>query len=342
MVIADSDSQIILSCRQEIPAADARSPADPQATTFAAAELAAGRLVAFPTETVYGLGADAGNALAVAAIYETKGRPRFNPLIVHVLDLAAAERLVDFDPLSRRLAEVFWPGPLTLVLPRREPSPVADLAAAGLSTLAIRVPSHPLARALLMAFGHPIVAPSANRSGHVSPTTAQHVADDFADLPLTILDGGAVDGGLESTIVRVTDGRVMLLRAGLVPRGDIEAVICMPVEIPTLADGERPDAPGMLASHYAPHAAVRVDASEPRPDEAFLAFGPMPAGPCKLSINLSQSGDLREAAANLFAALRRLDRSGAATIAVAPIPDSGLGEAINDRLRRAAAPRSDD
>ena len=306
----------------------------------AVAMLETGRLVGMPTETVYGLAADATNGRAVAAIFTAKARPRFNPLIIHLISLAAARELAVFAPDALRLAEAFWPGPLTLVLPKRQPSPLADLATAGLDTVALRVPAHPVARALMAAFGRPIAAPSANRSGHVSPTTAAHVADDLGDQVGVILDAGPTGIGLESTIVGFADADPTLLRSGGVPRQDIEALLDRPLTSPSVGTG--PVAPGMLASHYAPRAQLRLDATEVRRGEALLAFGPdqpRDADDAVAIVNLSPTGDLAEAAARLFAALRDLDRK-ADRIAVAPIPDHGLGEAINDRLRRAAAPRA--
>lgn len=299
----------------------------------AAAILRAGGLVAFPTETVYGLGADAANPLAVARIYEAKGRPQFNPLIAHVLSIADAEAHAYLPIRARKLAEAFWPGPFTLVVTRRAESSVCELACAGLSTIALRAPSHPMARDLLASFGGPIVAPSANRSGHVSATTAAHVAADLAGRVDLVLDDGASPIGLESTIVAVDDaGVATLLRPGAISRDAIEAIIGPLAASAPYAIA----APGMMESHYAPRARLRLDADAPRPGEAFLAFGaPAPAG----GATLSARGDLVEAAANLYAALRALDASGAETIAVAPIPISGLGEAIRDRLARAAAPR---
>ena len=299
----------------------------------AAGILRQGGLVVFPTETVYGLGADAANPLAVARIYEAKGRPRFNPLIAHVTGLAEAERHGVFHAKARALAERFWPGPFTLVTPRRDDSSVAELACAGLSTIALRAPSHAMARALLEAFGAPIAAPSANRSGHVSATTAEHAAADLGDRVDLVLDGGPCAIGLESTIVAVdARGEAALLRPGAMTRADIETVTG-PLEA---AQPNRVDAPGMLESHYAPRARLRLDAAAPREGEAYLAFAaPAPPG----GATLSASGDLVEAAANLYASLRALDALGAATIAVAPIPAHGLGEAIRDRLARAAAPR---
>ena len=310
----------------------------------AARTLAAGGLVAFPTETVYGLGADATNGAAVARVYDAKGRPSFNPLIAHVADLGTARRLARFDPAAERLAAAFWPGPLTLVLPRRADCPVAELATAGLETIAVRVPDHPVARAILLAFGRPVVAPSANRSGHVSPTTAQHVLADLRGRIELIVDGGATPMGLESTIVACL-GEPMLLRPGALPRAEIEAIVALAEPPPAAAtpvdDEEALIAPGQLASHYAPRARLRLDAERVNAGEALLAFGPAPAGAERavLALNLSRDGDLIEAAANLFSHLRALDGCGAATIAAMPVPHEGLGEAINDRLRRAAAPR---
>jgi L-threonylcarbamoyladenylate synthase len=309
--------------------------ATPEAISQAAAALRRGELVAFPTETVYGLGADATNGLAVAALYAAKGRPSFNPLIVHVAETAAAGALAHLTPVAERLAAAFWPGPLTLVLAKRPVRIVTELATAGLDTIAVRVPAHPVAQALLRAANLPIVAPSANRSGHVSPTTAAHVAADLGDRVAMILDGGATPVGLESTVVDATGEAPVILRLGAVTREAIAEVLGLPVEV---ADGESatPASPGMLARHYAPATPLRLGAHDVRPGEALLAFGPdVPdhAGPM---INLSPSGDLAEAAANLFAALRTLDAAGAAAIAVMAVPEQGLGEAINDRLRRAA------
>jgi L-threonylcarbamoyladenylate synthase len=305
----------------------------------AARVLKEGRLVAFPTETVYGLGADAANGRAVAAVFEAKGRPRFNPLIVHVADLAAAEALAEMTPAGRRLAEAFWPGPLTLVLKRRPDAPLSDLVTAGLDTVAVRVPDHPVARALLEAVGRPLAAPSANKSGRLSPTRAAHVAADLGDSVAMVLDGGPTAYGLESTVVDATGEPVVLLRPGALPVETLEAVLGGNV-VRKAGHPSRPSSPGQLPSHYAPRARLRLNAREVRPGEALLAFGtdaPATSGP---AINLSPSGDLMEAAANLFAALRYLDGTGAEAIAVMSVPDVGLGEAINDRLRRAAAPKA--
>ena len=299
-----------------------------------------GRLVAFPTETVYGLGADATNGLAVAAIFEAKGRPHFNPLIATVTGLEKATEIGRFSPLALRLAQAFWPGPLTLVVTKVPACRIAELATAGLEMIAIRVPSHPVAQALLRAAGRPIAAPSANRSGHVSATEACHVAADLGDRVAMILDGGASDNGLESTIVDATGSVPVLLRPGAVTIEDIRRATGLePVLAGALADAGRPLAPGQLASHYAPRASVRLNAIGTTSGEALLAFGPTVPSHAGPMLNLSAGSDLREAAARLFSALRQLDASGARAIAVMPIPEAGLGAAINDRLRRAAAPR---
>lgn len=309
------------------------------AADAAARCLADGGLVAFPTETVYGLGADATNAEAIARLYLAKGRPSFNPLIAHVADLAAARRIARFDAGAEKLAARFWPGPLTLVLPRAAGCPVADLATAGLETVAVRVPDHPVARDILARFGGPVVAPSANISGHVSPTTARHVEADLAGRIDLIIDGGAANVGLESTIVGCFEPP-LLLRPGGLARSEIEAALGARLrEVPQHGGTSQPLAPGMLASHYAPRSPVRLNATTIEPGEALLAFGSSAvAGVDKAAaiLNLSQRGDLVEAAANLFGHLRELDAKGAMQIAVAPIPNDGLGEAINDRLRRAA------
>jgi L-threonylcarbamoyladenylate synthase len=316
-----------------------RQPADETAVAAAARCLAEGRLVAFPTETVYGLGADATNAIAVARLYAAKGRPRFNPLIAHVADLAAAEAIAILDPDSRKLAQAFWPGPVTLVLRKAPGCPVSDLATAGLDTLAVRMPAHPVALALLRALGRPIVAPSANLSGHVSPTSADHVESDLAGRIAMILDAGPVPVGIESTIESCLD-TPRLLRPGGLPRATIERVLGQPLARPGAAAAASPTAPGMLASHYAPRATLRMNADTVAPGEALLAFGAGHiAGEAAAELNLSERGDLAEAAANLFGHLRALDRAGVASIAVMPVPSTGLGEAINDRLARAAAPR---
>jgi L-threonylcarbamoyladenylate synthase len=317
------------------------------ATAEAARILAAGGLVAFPTETVYGLGADATNGSAVARLYATKGRPSFNPLIAHVTDAAAARRLARFEADATRLAEAFWPGPLTLVLPKADDCPVSELATAGLDTIAVRVPRHAVAQELLAAFGRPVVAPSANRSGHVSPTTAAHVLADLSGRVDLIVDGGATPVGVESTIVACLGspfGEPSLLRPGGVPREDIERVLGRPLAEAAagIAVEDAPLAPGMLASHYAPHTRMRLNAHRVETGEALLAFGPATVAGAQQAVktlNLSPRGDLIEAAANLFSHLRALDAAKATMIAVMPLPQDGLGEAINDRLQRAAAPR---
>ncbi|WP_292910106.1 L-threonylcarbamoyladenylate synthase [Niveispirillum sp.] len=317
-------------------------PPGPAAYAEASDVLAAGYLVALPTETVYGLGGDAGNDAAVAGIFAAKGRPSFNPLIVHVADAGAAEALVHVDERAARAMEMWWPGPLTLVLPRRADAPLSLLVSAGLDTVAVRSPAHPVARALIQASGRPIAAPSANVSGHVSPTTPVHVVEEFPEggggrLKL-ILAGGRCAIGVESTVLDLTGERPLLLRPGSVTREELESVLG-PIDTATAADGVK--APGMMTSHYAPGLPVRLDATTVREDEALLAFGPdqfLRGGAVRL--NLSNNGDLTEAAANLFAMLRALDRPGLSGIAVMPVPDKGLGVAINDRLRRAAAPRT--
>ena len=314
--------------------------ADAAAAADAARVLAAGGLVAFPTETVYGLGADATSGPAVARLYDAKGRPAFNPLIAHVADIADAERLARFDADAARLAKDFWPGPLTLVLPKAAGCPVAELAMAGLDTIAVRVPAHEVARDILAAFGKPVVAPSANRSGHVSPTCAEHVAADLAGRIDLIVDGGATPVGVESTIVACL-GEPVLLRPGGLPRAAIERSLGRSLADPAPArDTAGPIAPGMLATHYAPRTRLRLNALRVAAGEALLAFGPLPAEGAERAacvLNLSARGDLVEAAANLFAHLRALDAAGAGAIAAMPVPREGLGEAINDRLERAAA-----
>jgi L-threonylcarbamoyladenylate synthase len=306
----------------------------------AAELLRTGALVAFPTETVYGLGGDATNDATVAAIFAAKGRPRFNPLIIH---LAEADQAADYTVMDERahaLAQRFWPGPLSLVLPRRADCPVSLLASAGLDSLALRVPAHPLARSLLRAAGRPVAAPSANRSGRVSPTTADHVRQELDGRIAAILDGGGCAVGVESTVLDLTGVRPVLLRPGGVP---LEALTAVLGPIGRAGDmGASPRSPGMLASHYAPSLPLRLEATEARPGEALLAFGPPPPPGASEVRWLSRSSDLREAAANLFAALRALDRREFSAIAVMPIPQTGLGLAINDRLRRAAAPRPEE
>jgi L-threonylcarbamoyladenylate synthase len=318
---------------------------DRDGVAAAVALLKAGALVAFATETVYGLGADATNARAVAAIFEAKGRPHFNPLICHYPDAAAAFRDVEAPALARRLAARFWPGPLTLVLPRRITCPVALLAGAGLETLAVRVPAHPAARALIRALGKPVAAPSANRSGRISPTRAGHVMADLNGRIAAILDSGPCAVGVESTVLDLSGATPFLLRPGGVPVETLEAEIGgigRGIPLVTAEASRTLRSPGLTISHYAPDLPVRLNAVDAAPDEAWLGFGPaMPAA--RLAINLSPSGDPAEAAAGLFEALHRLDADapalGLARIAVAPIPEDGLGLAINDRLARAAAPR---
>jgi len=312
--------------------------ADNAGVARAADLLRAGQLVAFPTETVYGLGADARSGEAVAGIFEAKGRPRFNPLIVHVADAAAAAEIGEFDARAAALAAAFWPGPLTLVVPLRAEAGLSDLVTAGLGTVGLRVPVAQVARDLLRAFGGPLAAPSANPSGSVSPTCAAHVLEGpgggLDGRIAAVLDGGACAVGVESTIVGLADAPV-LLRPGGVPAEAIERVLAQPL---ARHDSSGPvTAPGQLESHYAPRKPVRLGALAPRPGELWLGFGP---GPDHVGLNLSEAGDLREAAANLFAHLRALDRREGAGIAVAAVPEEGLGRAINDRLRRAAAPRS--
>ena len=313
-------------------------PVSDEALREAGELLRAGQLVAMPTETVYGLAGDATNANAVARIFEAKGRPHFNPLIVHLSNMAAAERLGIMTESAQRLAAAFWPGPLTLVLERAPGCPVAELASAGLSTIALRVPADATAQALIRTAGRPLAAPSANRSGRITATRAQHVAEDLGSAVAMILDAGPTKHGLESTVVDATGNSVVLLRPGAIPAEALEQVLGQTI---ARAGGSalKPLSPGQLESHYAPAAPLRLDATSVHESEALLAFGenvPPTTGPMR---NLSTTGDLVEAAANLFSFLRELDGSGAASIAVMPIPSHGLGEAINDRLRRAAAPR---
>ncbi len=310
----------------------------PEGIPAAAAVLRRGGLVAFPTETVYGLGADAGNPLAVAAIFSAKDRPSFNPLIVHVASIGAARKLADFNSMAGALANAFWPGPLTLVLPEKPNSGLTTLVSAGLPHVGLRVPAHPVSQALLKAFGGPVAAPSANLSGKISPTTAQHVVDGLWGRIDGILDGGKSQVGLESTIIGFAADGPVLLRAGGLPAEAIEQ--CLDMQLARHSDA-RIIAPGQLESHYAPGVSLRLDADNPQPDEAWLGFGPETLA--VLSRNLSPGKDLHEAAANLFAFLREIDAAAAkdniSRVAVARIPDIGIGRAINDRLRRAAAPR---
>jgi len=304
--------------------------ADPVDIGRAADALRAGALVILPTETVYGLAADAADPRAIARLYEAKGRPRFNPLIAHVSDRAMAERIARLPGLAARLAEAFWPGPLTLVVEIKGRAAVCDLARAGLDTVALRAPAHPTALAVIEAFGGPVCAPSANRSGRPSPTTLADAVEETGAAAAVALDGGPCAIGVESTVIGLTGGRAQLLRPGGLERAAIEAITGPLAE--AAADAHR--SPGRLALHYAPHAPVRLGVTEPVAGEAWLAFGSAASGPNIW--NLSPAGDLREAAANLFAYLRAADRTNPPAIAVAPIPDRGLGEAINDRLKRAA------
>ncbi len=303
----------------------------------AAKALKAGQLVAFPTETVYGLGGDATSDTAVAAIFKAKGRPRFNPLIVHVADKEAAETLVDFDECARKLAEAFWPGALTLVLPRRNDCPVSLLASAGLHSLALRVPAHGVALDLLAEFARPVAAPSANPSGTISPTTASHVAASLGDAVALILDGGPCAIGLESTVIGLTGDAPLLLRPGGVTAEKVEAVTG-PLDHPETGSDAAPSSPGRLLQHYAPARPLRLNAEDIIPGEALLSFGPHAITGAAAECNLSPGGDLTEAAANLFAMLRELDRPVHKAIAVMAVPETGLGLAINDRLRRATNP----
>jgi len=307
--------------------------ADDAGIARAAALLRAGQCVAFPTETVYGLGADASNADAVAGIFAAKGRPSFNPLIVHVADMPAAGRLIDLPEPGRRLAQAFWPGPLTLVAPMRADAGIAPAVCAGLDTLAVRVPAHPVAQKLLRITERPLAAPSANRSGHVSPTSAAHVMDELGGVIAAVLDGGPCAVGLESTIIGFDGDNAILLRPGGLKAEAVSDALGITLHD---RDDSRITAPGQLASHYAPNARLRLNADAPRPGELWLGFGPDPHG----GLSLSPTGDLAEAAANLFAHLRALDTLAQPdqVIAVAPIADTGLGRAINDRLMRAAAP----
>lgn len=321
--------------------------ADAAGITEAARVIVDGGLVALPTETVYGLACDATNPRAVATLYAAKGRPQFNPLIAHLPDIAAARAVGHLPPAAERLAARFWPGPLTLVVPAVAAA-TSELARAGLASVALRVPAHPVAQAVLRAAGRPIAAPSANRSGHVSPTRAEHVLADLDGRIDLILDAGAARVGVESTILDCTGEAPVLLRPGGLPREAIEAVLGEPLSRPAAPpanlsdDATRPIAPGLLASHYAPSVPVRLDAGEVRRGEALLTFAgtrPPGSGEARAVLDLSPSGDLIEAAAHLFDHLRRLDAAGATAIAVVPLPRTGLGEAIADRLARAAAPR---
>ena len=314
-------------------------PFSTDAVRLAANYLRDGKLVAVPTETVYGLGADAANGVAVARVFEVKNRPRFNPLICHVSDMAMAETLGAMDAVSQRLADIFWPGPLTIVMPLAGGFPVHPLVSAGLKTVAVRMPRG-VAREIIADLGRPVAAPSANRSGKVSPTTAAHVEKSLGSRVDLIVDAGPAIVGVESTIVRYEDGRIVLLRTGGIAAAEIEAATGLPVAGPE--PGSPVEAPGQLASHYAPEGSVRLDAATVEPGEWLIAYGPLPIPGAERAagiVNLSPAGDLREAASRLFAVLSDLDRPEVRRIAVMPIPGHGLGAAINDRLRRAAAPR---
>ncbi len=332
------------------PGAPISQPPTPDNIDAAAALLRAGGLVAFPTETVYGLGADATDDRAVAALFAAKGRPRFNPLIIHFTDAEAAQGQAEFDRRADDLARAFWPGPLTLVLRRGPKTSISLLASAGLDTMAVRVPGHEIAQALLGAVGRPLAAPSANRSGEISPTRAAHVAASLGDAPAMILDGGPCALGIESAVVDLSGGQARLLRPGAVTREDIEAVIGTLLLGEHVSDagvsgadnpGGAVKSPGLAGRHYAPDRPLRIEAKSAASGEAFLAFGPHAPACGGPSLNLSPAGDLEEAAANLFAMLRALDRPGVAAIAVMAVPEAGLGAAINDRLRRAAAGLAD-
>ena len=311
---------------------------DPTNIARAADLLREGKLVAFPTETVYGLGGDALNDKAVASIYDAKGRPQFNPLIIHVADIAALDDLVLWNDNARLLAQQFWPGPLTLVLPRKPTARVSLLASAGLDTLAVRIPSHPVALQLLKAVGRPIAAPSANASGKLSPTTPLHVAESLGDKVDLILAGGKTQIGVESTVLNLTTARPTLLRPGGVTKEQLEHLLGH-IDDASHSSSNTPASPGMLASHYAPNIPLRMNAESAAADEALLTFGPdMLVKGGGMRLNLSPDGDLNEAAANLFAMLRQLDQATMKAIAVVTIPNTGLGLAINDRLKRASVP----
>ena len=295
-----------------------------------------GDILSFPTETVYGLGADATNKDAVAKIFAAKNRPSFNPLIVHLSSIGMAEKYVEISPIARKLADAFWPGPFTMVLPLKKNSDISDLITAGLNTVAIRVPIHPVAHQLLQKFNGPIAAPSANKSGHISPTTAQHVDDEFGNEVGLIIDGGPCMNGLESTIVKVENDQLILLRPGNITKERLEEFLNTKIEADNKPT-DNPVAPGQLKSHYAPNAKMRLNVVDPKKGEAYLAFGDIKQR--ENMLNLSENGDLEAAAANLFLMMRSLDQLGLNTIAVAPVPNDGIGVAINDRLKRAAAPK---
>lgn len=302
--------------------------------------LKSGELVSFPTETVYGLGADATNGLAIAKIFAAKNRPQFNPLIVHISSQKEAQQYVKMNDLAKILADAFWPGPFTMVLPLLKNNPLSELITAGLDTVAVRVPKNTTAHNLLQQFGGPIAAPSANISGQISPTTAQHVASEFGHELQMIIDGGPCEKGIESTIIQVTKDQVILLRPGNITTQDIEKIIHRKVFM-VKNDGHKPNSPGQLKSHYAPKTPIRLNISEPKDDECLLAFGDVQISDDTYMLNLSENGDLKDAAANLFSMLRSLDKMNFSSIAVSPIPNIGLGIAINDRLGRAAAPKDE-
>lgn len=310
------------------------SPLNDSSIKIAASALRAGNLVAFPTETVYGLGADATNDTAVAKIFEAKGRPKFNPLIVHFPDMDGVENVAELSPLAIKLAAQFWPGPISFVLPRKADAGLSLLVSAGLPSVAARIPAHEGARRLLQTAGIPIAAPSANRSGRISPTTAAHVAADFGEEVAYLLDIGPCAVGVESTVIDLTETKPLVLRPGGITAEQIEAAIGHPVDVAPV-NKENPKSPGMLLSHYAPQLPIRLNANAANDGEALLGFGPSSTA----TMNLSVRGDLVEAAANLFAYLHDLDDPKWSGIAISPIPEQGLGCAINDRLRRAAAPR---
>ncbi|MDA0785100.1 MAG: L-threonylcarbamoyladenylate synthase [Proteobacteria bacterium] len=316
-------------------------PANEDTLTRAADILRSGGLVAFPTETVYGLGADARNDKAIARVFAAKDRPSFNPLIVHVPDLAAAGALGEVNDHAVALAERYWPGPLSFVLPRRADSGLSLLVSAGLDTVALRAPAHPLAQDLLTRFGGPIAAPSANRAGEVSPTTAAHVLESLGDAPDLIVDGGACMVGLESTVVDLCGDRPAILRHGAVTREQLERMLGSVDDASVPESGQAPRSPGQIAKHYAPSLPLRINATDPGPDEAFIAFGEPGGKNAAVIRSLSPSGNVIEAAARLFALLRELDRPEFTAIVVAPVPETGIGRAVNDRLRRAAAAHED-
>jgi L-threonylcarbamoyladenylate synthase len=337
-ILMDGANKVVPTAKELIVEPDAAGMAD------AMLALRRGELVAFPTETVYGLGADAHNELAVASIFEAKGRPCDNPLILHVKDIETARLYGRFNELALKLAKHFWPGPLTLVVPKKDDVRLSSLVSAGLDTIALRVPVNEIARSLLAGFDGPIAAPSANRSGFLSPTEAEHVEEMLGERVSLILDGGSCERGLESTILGFDCGQPLLLRPGALPKEQIETILGETLKVfdpASIETAEKLTAPGQLSSHYAPRARLRLNARNGREGELMLAFGSQaPKG--TPGVNLSPTGDLQEAATNLYAYLHLLDDTGVETIAVMPVPHEGLGEAINDRLNRAAAPRPED